>query len=176
MRTGQQPRRRRCVCSQFSIAKSGFLAYSRSNLNAVRFLASSSPEIMIVGTEWIVDAAGCDREKLRDLGLLQLAFNRIIADLNLKVVGEIYLHQFPAPGAGITGLAMLTESHLACHTYPEWNQATFNLYCCRTRPEWNWEENLRLLFNAENVRVLKIERGHRTAIAEAKMNVGGNLR
>ncbi|HYP50373.1 MAG TPA: S-adenosylmethionine decarboxylase, partial [Pyrinomonadaceae bacterium] len=74
------------------------------------------------------------------------------------------------------GLALLTESHLACHTYPESNLATFNLYCCRARPEWNWEENFRELFGAESVKVIKIERGHRTAIAEAKTAVGGDLR
>lgn len=131
---------------------------------------------MIVGTEWIIDVGGCDAEKLRDLDLLRRTFERIIADLNLKVVGDIHWHQFPSPGSGITGLALLTESHLACHTYPESKTATFNLYCCRSRPEWNWEENFRRLFNAVSVKIEKIERGHRVAIAEAKMTLGGNLR
>lgn len=126
---------------------------------------------MIVGTEWIIDVAGCDAEKLRDLDLLRQTFDRIISDLNLKVVGNVHWHQFPAPGAGITGLALLTESHLAVHTYPESNAATFNLYCCRTRPEWNWETNLRELIGTESVKIQKIERGHQTA----KMPVGGNL-
>ena len=131
---------------------------------------------MIVGTEWIIDVAGCDAEKLRDLDLLRQTFDRIISDLNLKVIGEAHWHQFPLPGNGITGLALLTESHLACHTYPESNLATFNLYCCRARPEWNWEENFRALFNAQNVKVQKIERGNRAAIAEAKNAVGGDAR
>lgn len=127
---------------------------------------------MIVGTEWIVDAAGCDAEKLRDLDLLRKTFDLIIADLNLKVVGEIHLHQFPAPGAGITGLAMLTESHLACHTYPEYRTATFNLYCCRTRPEWNWEANLKEFLGAAEVKITKIERG-KSQIANRKSQIVG---
>ncbi|MDQ4120049.1 MAG: adenosylmethionine decarboxylase [Acidobacteriota bacterium] len=129
---------------------------------------------MIVGTEWIIDVAGCDAEKLRDLDLLRRTFDRIIADLDLKVVGSIHWHQFPLPGNGITGLALLTESHLACHTYPESNLATFNLYCCRERAEWNWEENFRELFDAASVRVEKIERGRRPIAAEAKMVAGGD--
>jgi REP element-mobilizing transposase RayT len=64
-------------------------------------------------------------------------------------------------------LALLTESHLACHTYPESNLATFNLYCCRARPEWNWEENFRALFNAQNVKIQKIERGESNAAVPA---------
>ena len=54
---------------------------------------------------------------------------------------------------------MLTESHLACHTYPEHKSATFNLYCCRTRPEWNWEENLKSILGAKTIVIEKLERG-----------------
>jgi S-adenosylmethionine decarboxylase len=59
----------------------------------------------------------------------------------------------------VTGLALLTESHLACHTYPEHNFATFNLYCCRERTEWNWAEKLTEFINAEQITVKRIERG-----------------
>ena len=44
---------------------------------------------------------------------------------------------------GITGLLLLTESHLACHTFPERGFAAFNLYCCRPREDWPWPERLR---------------------------------
>ncbi|MEP6925611.1 MAG: S-adenosylmethionine decarboxylase [Pyrinomonadaceae bacterium] len=128
-------------------------------LFSLRFLALQALVNMIVGTEWLVEATGCHIEKLRDVTTLQSVFARIITDLELKLVGEQLWHQFSAPGAGITGLAMLTESHLACHTYPEHKAATFNLYCCRTRPEWNWILNLQNLLGAKNVEVLKIERG-----------------
>lgn len=114
---------------------------------------------MIVGTEWLIEAENCDAEKLRDLAALKKVFAQVIDDLSLKIVGEIHWHKFDGEG-GITGLAMLTESHLACHTYPEYSTATFNLYCCRSRPEWNWEENLFELLRAKNVSVTKIERGN----------------
>jgi S-adenosylmethionine decarboxylase len=112
---------------------------------------------MIVGTEWLIDASGCDAGILRDAAALREIFSRIIAELDLKVVGEIHWHQFPSPH-GITGFAMLSESHLACHTYPEYDVATFNLYCCRERPRWNWEEVLSETLKAKNVNVRMIER------------------
>jgi S-adenosylmethionine decarboxylase len=145
-----------------------------SRRKSARFSPSARP-FMIVGTEWIVDAAGCDAAKLRDAVVLQQIFDLIVADLKLKVVGNVHWHQFPAPGEGITGLALLTESHLACHTYPEYGSATFNLYCCNARPEWSWAENLRALLGAENVTVNKIVR-RVAAAAEAKMVVGGDGR
>lgn len=113
---------------------------------------------MIVGTEWLIEAAGCEAEKLREVNTLRAVFAMLIADLELKIIGEEIWHKFGGAG-GVTGLVMLTESHLACHTYPEHKIATFNLYCCRSRPTWNWEENLGELLGANQVRVQKIQRG-----------------
>lgn len=119
---------------------------------------------MIVGTEWLVEASGCSDAHLRDEQLLRRVFARIIDDLGLKVIDSVW-HKFPEEG-GVTGLTALTESHLACHTYPEHRTATFNLYCCRTRPAWEWEANLKSLLDADAVRVTKIERGDSTSISE----------
>ena len=112
---------------------------------------------MIVGTEWLIEAAGCNEQKLRDEAVLRGVFARAIDELGLKAVDSVW-HKFEGEG-GVTGLVALTESHLACHTYPEHRTATFNLYCCRTRPEWDWEANLKEALDAENVTVTKIERG-----------------
>lgn len=114
---------------------------------------------MIVGTEWLIEAHGCEDERLRDEQLLRRTFERITVELGLKSVGAVW-HKFPGEG-GVTGMVALTESHLACHTYPEYGIATFNLYCCRTRPEWDWEANLRDILGASAVTVTKIERGAR---------------
>ncbi len=113
---------------------------------------------MIVGTEWLIEAFGCDAEKLRRVEILQAVFTLIIEDLGLKTIGEQNWHKFGGEG-GVTGLVMLTESHLACHTYPEHKTATFNLYCCKTRPEWNWEKRLSEMLNARKINIQKIERG-----------------
>jgi S-adenosylmethionine decarboxylase len=110
------------------------------------------------GTEWLVDAEGCRPETLRDLDGMRRLCDRIVRELGLHVVGEAAWHQFPWPG-GVTGLFLLTESHLACHTYPELGTATFNLYCCRSRPPWAWEERLREHLGAARVTVRRIVRG-----------------
>jgi S-adenosylmethionine decarboxylase len=112
---------------------------------------------MTAGTEWIVDANGCRPEALRDLGLLKAVFQQVIRELQLQVVDEILWHRFPSPG-GLTGMALLSESHLTCHTYPEYGLATFNLYCCRSRPEWSWAKCLRDLLGAQHVTVRAIQR------------------
>jgi S-adenosylmethionine decarboxylase len=122
---------------------------------------------MIVGTEWLIEAAGCNAELLRDESVMGSLFESIMRDLGLRSVGAIW-HKFPGEG-GVTGLVALTESHLACHTYPEHGTATFNLYCCRTRPEWGWEINLKEKLQAVSVTVTKVERG-----GAVEMAVGGD--
>ena len=112
---------------------------------------------MTLGTEWLIDASGCDAAALADLDRLRAVFNRVIRDLELNVLGEIAWHQFDHPG-GISGLALLSESHLSCHTYPEFGAATFNLYCCRERTSWSWETTLKEMLGATNVNVRVFER------------------
>jgi S-adenosylmethionine decarboxylase len=127
---------------------------------------------MIVGTEWLVEAKNCSEKLLRDEETLRRTFGSIIKDLGLKTIGQAIWHKFPGEG-GVTGLVALTESHLACHTYPEHKIATFNLYCCKERPEWDWEENLKNMLGAKEVAVRKVKRGDEsitvipTSVAEA---------
>lgn len=131
---------------------------------------------MIVGTEWLVEAYECDAETLRSVEVLREVFAEIIRDLDLKVLGEQHWHKFGGEG-GVTGIVMLTESHLACHTYPEHKIATFNLYCCRSRPKWAWESNLTEMLKAQNIYIQKIERGDPQSVVRnpKSKGVGGEI-
>ncbi len=119
---------------------------------------------MEIGSEWLIEAGGCSEAALRDLGVMRSLFDDVLRDLDLHPLHEPAFHVFPGPG-GITGFVMLTESHLACHTYPEHGIATINLYCCRPRPSWPWEERLARLLGATDVRVRVIERALERVLA-----------
>jgi len=111
------------------------------------------------GTEWIVDAQGCGADSLRNLELLEGLFQQIIADLDLRTIGETRWHQFPGTG-GVTGLCLLSESHLACHTFPEFGSLCLNLFCCVPRARWDFESQLCRLFSARSVRVRAVNRDY----------------
>ncbi|QDU19117.1 S-adenosylmethionine decarboxylase [Urbifossiella limnaea] len=110
------------------------------------------------GAEWVVEAFGCDPDRLRTTALLRRVCESLLGELKLTRVGEPLWHQFPGPG-GVTGLYLLAESHLACHTFPEHGLATFNLYCCRPRPRWPWEARLADALGAARVQVREVQRG-----------------
>lgn len=125
-----------------------------------------------VGTEWLIDASGCEAARLSDLALLRKVVESVIVTLDLRVVGEGAWHAFappahdPAGPAGVTCLYLLTESHFACHTYPEHGTATFNLYCCRPRPPFPWHEELARALGAAEVTVRSFARGDCSSSAE----------
>ena len=130
---------------------------------------------MIVGTEWLIEAIGCDPAALRSEDVLKEVMSAIVADLGLKSIGSIW-HKFPGEG-GVTGLIALTESHLTCHTYPEYGTATFNLYCCRSRPEWGWEINLSASLGADTILVTRVERGNgKSQGSNLKFEIAGGAR
>ena len=126
----------------------------------------------VAGCEWIIDAGGCTAELLRSLETLQGVCERVVRELELQVVGSPLWRQFPEPG-GVTGLCLLTESHLACHTWPEHGVATFNLFCCHRRREWAWESRLREMLLAETVTVRMVERGRVWPCSSPVPLVGG---
>jgi S-adenosylmethionine decarboxylase len=57
-----------------------------------------------------------------------------VAQAGLSGVAELFHRFTPAPGeagpAGITGVVLLAESHLAVHTWPELGGVTLDVYVC----------------------------------------------
>lgn len=114
------------------------------------------------GLEWIIDAHGCDEAALRDVERLRRLFDRLIDELDLTPVAPAAWHVFPPPG-GITGFVMLAESHLACHTFPEFGSICLNVFCCRPRPDWDPAPLLAELLGAAGVTVRKLARDYAAA-------------
>jgi S-adenosylmethionine decarboxylase len=113
-----------------------------------------------LGVEWLVDAHGCTPDALRSPAALGAVFDRLVRELDLHPAGDPVWRSFPGEG-GVTGLLLLTESHLTCHTFPEHGFAGFNLYCCQPRPDWPWSERLGEALGASRVRVTTHPRGER---------------
>lgn len=111
------------------------------------------------GIEWVIDAHGCSAESLSSSALLDELFQRIISAMHLRPVGPTQWHQFPNT-RGITGLCLLAESHLACHTFPEFGSLCLNVFCCVRREPWEFAPALKTMFGATSVSVRSITRSY----------------
>ena len=111
------------------------------------------------GDEWVVEAFGCDAERLADRDVLTGLLDRMVRELNLRPVGTGQWHVFPPPG-GITGMLLLAESHLTVHTFPEHRSLCLNLFCCTPRDTWPFAERLAEAVGAERVTVRHLARAY----------------
>jgi S-adenosylmethionine decarboxylase len=115
----------------------------------------------MTGIEWIVEAYGCAADRLTDLATLQSLFARIVNDIDLHPCEPPRWHQFPDSG-GITGICVLSESHITCHSFPEYGTLCLNLFCCRPRADWDFSGQLPQMLGAREVIVRRLDRpyGH----------------
>jgi len=90
------------------------------------------------GLHLIADLRGCAaaRPVMTTAAVLRSTCLDAIAAAGLTAVGELF-HPFVAGAshadgapAGITGVVLLAESHLAVHTWPEIGAATLDVYVC----------------------------------------------
>lgn len=113
--------------------------------------------IRTAGLHWLIDASGCEPEALRDAARVRGLLDAVVEEMDLHRLGEMRLESFPAPG-GVTGMVLLRESHLCCHTFPESGSATLDLYCCRFREDWDWQRGLARWLGAREVKVTRLSR------------------
>lgn len=116
-----------------------------------------APVTRSIGQEWILDASGCDVGALTEVRVLASLFEELVVGLELSVVGSPQWHVFPAPG-GVTGLALLSESHLAIHTFPEHGYAALSVYSCSARAPLDFTTLLKRHLGARAVTVRTLAR------------------
>ena len=106
----------------------------------------------MAGIEWLLEIYGCPEKALRDQETLANLFRAIVSGMHLSPVGESIWHRFPNT-AGMTGFWLLQESHLAIHTFPEFQSACLNIFCCTERPPLEWKSMLSRILGAKEVKI-----------------------
>ena len=109
------------------------------------------------GLHLIADLHGC--AGLDDLALIERAL-RAGAEAAGATILEVRLHGF-GPGQGVTGVALLAESHISIHSWPEHGYAAVDIFVCgrRCRPDAALEVIAEAL-GAGEVRETSISRGY----------------
>jgi len=88
--------------------------------------------IEFAGTHLILDL--WEARHLDDLERMERAMREAVEVAGATLL-HIHLHHF-TPGGGISGVAVLAESHISVHTWPERDFAAFDIFMCGdARPE-----------------------------------------
>jgi S-adenosylmethionine decarboxylase len=112
-------------------------------------------QLKSVGRHLILELWGC--RNLNSTEVVEQAMRDIVTACDLTLLD---LKVYPFTPIGVTGVAVVSESHVMVHTWPEHGYAAVDIFTCGERA--NPEAALPLLrdhFEPERVQIMEINRG-----------------
>ncbi|MDR7867619.1 MAG: adenosylmethionine decarboxylase [Sporomusaceae bacterium] len=111
----------------------------------------------VIGKHITVDMYGCSFERLDDLEFVKTAMHTAVREANMTLLDFSYYKFEPQ---GLTALALLAESHMSIHTYPELGYAAVDVFTCgdHSRPD-KAVSILKNFLKPEKTKITNIKRG-----------------
>ena len=106
------------------------------------------------GTHLIIEVVG--GTGLDDESRIHRAFRDCVEECGATLL-HIHTHKFSPQG--VSGVAVLAESHISVHTWPEIGYGAFDVFMCGDAEPWRAVEVLARAFATEDVRVKELLRG-----------------
>lgn len=110
-----------------------------------------------IGHHYIVEASGCNPQVIGKVEAVEQILVRA-AEVAGVQVWSISFHRFNPNG--VSGVVVISESHLSVHTWPEYGYAALDIFTCgdSAKPEKAVEWALKE-FGAGNVHITEVTRG-----------------
>ncbi|MBT8425093.1 MAG: adenosylmethionine decarboxylase [Boseongicola sp.] len=99
----------------------------------------------------VVNGTGLDNEDR-----IQQAFRDCVDTCGATLL-HIHTHKFSPQG--VSGVAVLAESHISVHTWPEIGYGAFDVFMCGDAQPWRAVDVLKAAFDTQDVRVKELLRG-----------------
>jgi len=107
------------------------------------------------GIHLLIDLWECSH--LQDMALIETTIRKA-AEICGATVLEIKLHSF-GENAGITGVAILAESHISIHTWPETGYVAIDIFMCGSCDPHRAIPLFEELFQSGKIQVSEHQRG-----------------
>jgi len=111
--------------------------------------------VRCAGAHLIVDLY--DGKKLDDIDHIDAALRRCVEAAGATLL-HIHLHHFE-PNGGVSGVAVLAESHISIHTWPERGYAAIDIFMCGNAKPDKCVPVLRQAFTPKRTGVSELLRG-----------------
>ncbi len=110
-----------------------------------------------LGRQILVEFYDCEQSRINDLTYVENSLIQATKDANATIISHNF-HKFSP--YGVSGVVVIAESHVAIHTWPEYNYAAVDIFTCGDTIEpWTIQENLKELFNSKSVSSMEMKRG-----------------
>ncbi|MGI6686604.1 MAG: adenosylmethionine decarboxylase [Bacillota bacterium] len=118
-----------------------------------------------LGRHVLAEFHGCPFEALNDLKKVEGMMIKAALEAGAEV-REFVFHKFSPQG--VSGVVVISESHLAIHTWPELGYAAVDVFTCGdTVNPWDAVNFLADSFQASNMEAKEIERGTNVHLPQA---------
>jgi S-adenosylmethionine decarboxylase len=111
--------------------------------------------VRCAGAHLIVDLY--DAKRLDDIAHIEAALRRCVEEAGATLL-HINLHHFE-PNGGVSGVAVLAESHISIHTWPEHGYAAVDVFMCGNAEPERCVPVLRQAFTPKRTAVEELLRG-----------------
>ena len=114
-------------------------------------------ELNALGTHLLIEFYNCDREILDDEKAITKLFVEAARKAKATVVEQVF-HSFNPHG--VSGVVVISESHLAVHTWPEYGYAAVDVFTCGTEIDpWVAQKAISVGLRAGNSTAIEMKRG-----------------
>lgn len=110
---------------------------------------------VFAGTHLLIDFWNATR--LDDPDYIEKALRKAVAAAGATLL-HIHLHHF-TPNGGVSGVAVLAESHISLHTWPERGFAAFDVFMCGACDPHKAMPALRAAFKPQRIELQEEKRG-----------------
>jgi S-adenosylmethionine decarboxylase len=111
--------------------------------------------VKFAGTHLLVEL--WDAKNLGDMAITDQAMRDCVTEAGATLL-HIHLHHF-GPEAGLSGVAVLAESHISIHTWPERGYAALDIFMCGVCDPYKAIPVLRRAFQPGTVQLSEQKRG-----------------
>ncbi|GLH62557.1 adenosylmethionine decarboxylase [Parageobacillus sp. G301] len=112
--------------------------------------------VNVEGKHVIIDAFECDSSLLNNVAHLEQLLTTAAQNAGMEILYS-YFYQFNPQG--ITGMFILSTSHISIHTWPEEGYASLDFYTCGEQDPMDQVESLLKGLSSKRAMIYSISRG-----------------
>lgn len=110
-----------------------------------------------LGRHLIAELYECDEEILNDVQMIEYHMKKAAIECGATIVTSTFHRFLPH---GVSGAIIISESHLAIHTWPEYNYASLDIYTCGDSVDpWMALDYLKEVFRSKRQEMEEYKRG-----------------
>ena len=134
-----------------------FISTSKKVLDATNGTATIAPRLKTLGRHILIELYDCNTDTLKSVEKVRRSMVDAAKVAGCHVVKEVF-HEFSPHG--VSGVVVVSESHLAIHTWPEHGYAAVDIFTCgEVADPWNAYAFLEKALGAGRVSAMEARRG-----------------